>query len=347
MHGRDLGVRDCARGGRQHIYELEGLYFDGVSLATKSYAGFVFTTFSGIPVHLFENQLGDDWGDWLAGGTAQWTPVTQIRLRFDYIHLKDEASGFRLGAGKREDDLFAGSVWFDLNEFLTMYQHISAFSDQLRDLEIAATFADPKKGLAVRLSAYRLLQTDATRPSAWDLFSPAGQYKPFTQFSLNVTKGVGSRVTLDGGADLRMLDADQIASAFNHGYQRVYLGVSTHALGVKGMDLSLTGDYYHGSDNTLRNDYFGASFLIAQMLWRDRLKLGAGTSYYLFRYNLLAGNESSNVQTYYADVRITPWKPLEFRTGYEFEHSGLGNFHTARARVTWNLRSNDASGAAF
>ncbi|MBI4396433.1 MAG: hypothetical protein HY548_05015 [Elusimicrobia bacterium] len=101
--------------------------------------------------------------------------------------------------------------------------------------------------------------------------------------------------------------------------------------------LTTTADYYHGEDNTLKNNNFGGSLFLSQGLWNEWLTLKGGTAYYLYRFNLFAGNESTDVQTYFASAQVKVWKELQFRGGYEFEHNDVNNFHSADARLIWSF----------
>jgi hypothetical protein len=67
------------------------------------------------------------------------------------------------------------------------------------------------------------------------------------------------------------------------------------------------------------------------------LKVSGGTAYYLYRYNLFAGNESSDVRTYFARVQSQIFKNFSGRLGYEFEDNNINNFHTVDLRLVWSF----------
>ncbi|MBI2336165.1 MAG: hypothetical protein HYU97_05330 [Deltaproteobacteria bacterium] len=332
-----LGPIDHVRVGRQRLFLLESHYFDGLSIETVPLAGFVLTVFGGTPVHLYENQIGMDWGDWMAGASLQWNPISKLRLRFDYTHLKDQTSGFRVSQGDLEDDLFGISFWANLTKNIELYGRFTSFSDEVRDAEAALNFQFPEQDLTVRLNYFRLLKGYDIRVTDWDAFGIAGSYVPYNQAGLSVTKGLGEKFSVDGGFVLRKLDNNQTASAFNHGYLRGFVSLGSQDFLAKGLEMNATFDYYHGIDNTLKNDYYGGSFGISQQLLKKRLKLGAGTAFYLYRYNLLTGNESDNVQTYFANVEAKILKNLKAKAAYEFEDNDFDNFHEMKLSLTWDF----------
>lgn len=328
---------ELVRVGRQHNYDFESLYFDGVSLDTNPYYGVRLSAYAGIPVHLFENQFGWDQGDWLVGSTLSWTPIQKIRIRFDHVHLKDSTTAFRITQADQEDDLFGGTVWADILENWEASARFTSFSDQVRDLTLESKVRFPKQDLRLGLRAFRLLEGYDIRVPELDSYSLAGTYQPYTEWGIQATKGLGKHFLLDGGFSWRLLDDRQTASAFNHGYKRGFLSVSSSDIPFKNLSLTVAGDYYHGEDSTLRNNYFGGSFSAAQSFFKKRLIVSGGTAYYLYRFNFATGNESQDVQTYFAKVEGKLTKKLKAKTGYEFEHNDTNGFHTFNLGVTWEF----------
>ncbi len=334
---KDLGPIRGLRAGRQHRYQFESLYFDGVSLESKKWHGLSLTAFGGVPVHLFENQFGIDPGDWLVGGALEWTPLGNFGTRLDYVHLRDDVLGFRATAGNHEDNLIGTTVWWDIDPRVGLQARFSTFSDQVRDVAFETSFRLPEHELSARFNFYRLLQGYDVRVIDFDAFGIAGTFQPYTEFGLSATKGFGNHFAMDGGLGIRFLDNPLIASAFNHGYERGYLTLSTFDLPWNGLFLSLTGDYYHGEDNALKNNTFALSFAANQDLLEKRLRLSGGTSYYLYRFNLFSGNESDDVRTFFLGIRGDILKNVEAGVKYEFENNDFNNFHSADVRVTWKF----------
>ena len=337
LNARDLGPLVNLRAGRQHRFEFESLYFDGVELQSDAWNGFQLTSFGGVPVHLFETQSGLDPGDWLAGAALDWDYFAKLQCRFDYVHLRDKKTGFRIAAGDEEDDLFGGSVWIDPDEHLHLFSRFTSFADQVRDLTVQTNLTLAEQNFSVRGHFFRLLKGYAIRVIDLDAYGVVGAYQPYTEFGLSATKGLGKYVTVDGGGALRFLDDEQVASPFNHGYNRAYLSLTSADLGVKGLSLSATGDYYQGIDATLKNNSFGGSFLASQALLKERLKVFAGTAYSLYRFNLFTGNESNDVQTYYAGAKGEIVRHLDGKLQYELEHNDTNDFHSVNAQLTWSF----------
>ncbi len=334
---KDLGPIHALRAGRQNRFEFESLYFDGASLEFKPVKNFTLSVLGGVPVHLFENQSGLDPGDWMVGSVLQWDPLTVLRFRFDHVHLKDKTTGFRSSFGDQQDDLFGGSFWWDVDRHVSLNSRFTAFSDQVRDFSFTTKVYYPEHDFSFRLQGYRLLKGYAIRVLDWDAFGVAGSLLPYTEFSMSSTKGFGTHWAVDGGVGFRFLDQPQVASAFNHGYERFFLALSSFDLPCHGLSMTVTTDYYHGRDNSLQNDNFAVSFTATQKLLGNRLRLSGGTQYYLYRYNLYAGHESNHVRTYFAQIRGKIFRQLEGRLGYEFEENPINNFHSLDTRLIWSF----------
>ena len=328
---------DNFRFGRQHNYDFESFYFDGASFDLTSFYGFKLSAYAGKPVHLYENQLGWGEGDFLIGSALTWTPVDKMRIRFDGVHLRDEAAGFRVTEGKREDNLLGAAVWLDPLKNWDVYGRFTSFSDQTRDLTVATAVRSREADLRVKTSVYRLLQPYDVRVPELDLYSIAGTYQRYTEFMFDINKGFGKQVRANGGFSLRMLDTPQSVSAFNHGYERGYLTVNTSDMPIKGLSLSATGDYYHGTDSTLKNNHFGSSFYASQSLFKKRLVATAGTAYYLYRFNFATGDESHDVQTVYAKLETKITKKIKVKTDYEYEHNNFNSYHTFNLGMLWDF----------
>ena len=337
LNANRLGPVANARAGRQHLYQLDSLYFDGASLESVPYYGVTFNAFGGSPVHLFENQIGIDPGDWVLGGGLQWVPISKIRIRYDYVHLKDKITGFRITQADQEDDLMGGSIWFNVSDHVSLFGRLTSFTDQLRDVEGSSTLRYPDHKLTVRLNVRRLLESYAVRVIDWDAYGIAGSYRPYTEGSLGVTKGLGEKFVIDGGMAIRRLDDRQFASSFNHGFEKIYAAAASNDVPFKGLELSTGIDYYRGEDSTLKNNSFGVSASAHQNLFKKKLRVGGGTAHYLYRYNLLAGDESRDVQVYFAEAEAKIAKPLKAKAHYEFENNDYNGFHTFTVGVTWNF----------
>ena len=81
---------------------------------------------------------------------------------------------------------------------------------------------------------------------------------------------------------------------------------------------------------------YGFSF-DATKKFGERVKLNASTAFYLYRYNLNLGNESDNVQTYYAGLDWNFYDGLTTKARYELENNEYDNFHTLKLSLIWNF----------
>ncbi len=323
--------------GRQQRFEFESAYFDGAFLRTDPWYAISLDVYGGVPVHLYETQLGWDPGDWTVGAALEWNPNLPLQVRLDYTHLRDKRTAFRFNAGDTEDDLFGSSLWWGISDNVGFTSRFTAFSDQVRDVRSTLNLNFPKIDFSLRLDGYRLLKGYDVRVFDWDAFSNAGTYRPYNELSLTATKYFGEHVAVDAGGTLRWLDNRQIASPFNHGYERAFLSASLFDLPWESFQVTATGDYYHGRDSDFQDNTFGGSFSVSKGFAKDRFEVEAGTAYYLYRYNLFTAAESNDVQTYFLFAEGELVKHLTAKVGYEFENNDLDDFHSMQARLTWSF----------
>lgn len=324
---------ELVRFGRQHKYDFENFYFDGFSFDTNPFYGIRLGAYTGQPVHLFENQMG--WGadDFLVGDWVSWTPIKQIRLKFDHAFLHDDQAAFRATAGELQDHLLGGSAWIDLTPKLETHARFTSFKDQTRDLTLAANYKHLEHNFKLNLKVFRLLERYDIRVPDLDTYSILGTYERFTEYSINATKGLGKHFMADSGLSWRKLDDPQGVSAFNHGFKRVYVALNSSDLIHQGLSLAASGNYYRGEDSMLRDNYFGGSLSAAQKLLNKKLTLSAGTDYYLYHFNYATGNESQDVQTFFARAEFKATKTMRLKSSYGFENSNDA-YHTLKLALT-------------
>ncbi|MBI4211763.1 MAG: hypothetical protein HY540_03915 [Deltaproteobacteria bacterium] len=332
----DVSVFQTIKVGRQYQFDFEALYFDGAHLLMKPISKCTFQAFGGVPVHLYENQLGFHPGDWLAGSAVDVDALPTLKLRGDYVHLRDRASSFRFTSGDREDDLFGTTLWWTPSPKFNAMSRFTSFADDVRDVTLSLSAGVPDKNFRVQFDAYRLLHREDVRVIDWDAYSIAGTYEPYTEVSLKFSKDIGEHFTADVGGSARLLDEEQIASPFNHGFKHAFVFLSAFDLPWKIVSVNATADYYHGEDNTLKNDTFGGSFSLTHQPF-PFLDVTAGTAYYLYRFNLFTGDESDDVQTYFLEANAKLRKDLKARLGYEFEDNAIDQFHSLNARLVWSF----------
>jgi hypothetical protein len=65
--------------------------------------------------------------------------------------------------------------------------------------------------------------------------------------------------------------------------------------------------------------------------------LGAGSSYVLYKLDLLSGMERDHVRTYAVRLTHRPSKALRFDLRYEVEDADLAGFQTFTAGMTWKF----------
>ncbi len=253
------------------------------------------------------------------------------------MHLHDQLASFFFTPDRTNDTLFGVSAWLDITKNWELYSRFTTFYNQVRDWDFSSSTQFPNQDLKVIVNVHRLIAAYSFRADDWDPYSFAGEYEPYTEVQAQIYKGLGKKFSIDLGGGARILDKFQIASAYNHGYERAFGTVSSHDFLNKGLSAALTANYYHGEDNVLQNNSFALTFMVNQELLKKRLKVGAGTNYYLYHYNLLTGNVSNNVRTYFADVEGKLFKNLKLKASYEFEKNAINSFHSGRLKAIWDF----------
>lgn len=320
---------ETLRLGRQEIYETPELaYFDGLRYESPEWTkGKVQVgVYGGLPVHLFESSPQ---GDRLLGTFVQTRPWQGGRLRADWMHSEDDP---RLG-GNRNNDLLSFGFTQRCGEPLLTEIEYSRIENEDRDVRARATWVDVEHDLTVQGSYYQLLNQEGALATEFDPFYAALlDIFPYYQFGLLVTKGLGERVQLQGGADTRRVTDESDIGQFNHDFDRYHLTAVLSDPGLEGTTLSLTGEVWDSTDDDVQT--WGAD--LSQKI-SDDTKASLGTYYSLYKFDLYASQERENVWTYYVRIQKKLVEAVSLRLQYEFENSDLANVHTLRVGATWNF----------
>lgn len=314
------------RAGRQVHLGNQALHFDGLWASLALNDTVTVRGYGGLPVYFYKSPWR---GDVLAGGAVDLhlTPTTDLTL--EYLHVSE---GQRHG-GFRHDDLYALSGRQVLWRRLTLRARGEVLEDEVRSAEANATLAlGPADLGAVDLQLrgrYYVLfdkqqQLTNTIDPFTDLLAPENPYQS-AQASLFL--GIGGVV----GAELFYTYRDVIDTAdenlWNHDYHRYGGGFHVYDVPVKGLTLSVTFENWEveGRGGADTRQVSGE----LDLRLNDVVRLSGGTTYLLYKYDLLARRTREDVRVFFARLRLR-WKDHRLDVSYQLEHDSLDDFHVVR-----------------
>ena len=314
--------------GRQDLNETPvALSFDGVRAdsqrcfgQTRSY----FTGYVGVPVHQFESSSR---GDLVAGIGAGLVPWQHARMRFDFMHLRDE-----FFAIDRQDTLLSMQWWQGLGEHVQLSGMHSFRDGDARDLKLSA-LGDLGDQTNFRVSYRELLSTQRIQVTELDPFYlVASEYSPYRQLELSVTRELGPHLQAAIGGDIRRLSNRSDERTFNREFEHVWADATLQDVFVTGLSATITGNLWNSSGEASRT-------ITGELLYRpdQNLRVTLGAGYDLFRYDALQQRERIHVRSYYLrfDRRLGSSTRLDF--GYELQRDDFDEFHLFRLGWTWTF----------
>ncbi len=323
---------ESARIGRQTMDESPVVFhFDGARVDTMEWKQ-VFSlqagVYAGIPVHYYESSWR---GDTIYGAWAQAKPWTGARFRAEFTRIRDAFEN-----STQRDELACFSGWQSIAEILTLHARYTLLEGHSRDHLLRGDLYVEDWDFRVNASWYRLYKTTELTSLETDFFTwTLHSYFPYDQFQLLVAKGLFTHLNLQAGADLRAVSPYDDEGPGNRSYQRYFFSPGIVDWPISGLSASVTLEYWnvkHSSSGDQKSAGFDVSYKGIK-----GLKLSAGSSFALYKYDFLEDLEREHVQTYYAKVSWSPWKPLKFELGYELEKNDRDDFHKVKAAVSYTF----------
>lgn len=322
----DVPLFKNIRAGRQYIREVENLHFDGIKLEFADFAGVRFTSFTGVPVHFFETS---DSGDFIAGASAEFQPINKTRLKLDYSFVNDNNSDI----GGNDDNFFALSLRHNIKDWWNIFADFSMVGQTGRDAELRSNWVFPVLDLDFNISIFKQLSILEDFTIEFDDFNYiTGDYFPYTQYSVNIYKGIWDHFGIGMGLNLRELNETSNEGDFNHEFENYYVTASSSDFPLKGMSISVSSDLYYTDDDETRVLGFDVSQKIG-----EKLKIGAGSHYSLFKFDHLAESERDNARTYFLNAKYKLTEKIGFDMDYEFERSNQESFHTVETALKYSF----------
>ncbi|MCE9583412.1 MAG: hypothetical protein K8T20_13080 [Planctomycetes bacterium] len=323
---------DLVRVGRQSLDETPMvLYMDGLradTMAWKQFFSLQGGVYAGAPVHYFESAWR---GDSIIGAFIQARPWTGARVRAEYTRIRDATTG-----GTQRDNLWNFSAWQQIADVLTLNGRFSILNTMSRDHLLRADLYVTDWDFRVDASWYRLYRTQNLTTIDTDFFTSAlHSYFPYDQFRLLVAKGIGKHINLQAGGDLRAVSPYDDEGPGNRSFVRFFFSPGITNWPIDGLSASVTLEYWN-IRHTRNGDTQSAGFDVSYKGIKG-LKISAGSNFALWKYDVFDDLERQHVQTYYARVSYSPWKPLKFEVGYELEDTKSDDFHKVKVSVSYTF----------
>lgn len=324
LHGYDdlslfrIGRQTDLETPRRVVYD--GLRLESRDLGDRSTR---IGVYGGRSAHYYESSGN---GDYVAGAYLETVPWKRGRVRFDWLRAVDDRDQNELSG-----DLVAASLWHRLSERLRTHASYSLLSGDSRDLDLSATWYDREPELLVRLSYYRLFETQAANPLEFDTFSRSlFDYFPFQRAGVTVSRRITPRIVGQLGADLRDVIDDGDEGSFNRDFRRYYVTTTIDPI-VTDTSASLTADLWESSEQSTGS--FGADLTHR---FSQITRGSIGTRYALYEFDTLFVTERQNVRVYYVSVERDVTDSLDLDLAYDFEDGAL-DFQTLRIRLRWRF----------
>lgn len=323
---------ESARVGRQTLDESPVVFhFDGARVDTMEWKK-VFSlqagAYAGIPVHYYESSWR---GDSIYGAWVQAKPWTGARFRAEYTRIRDAFKG-----GTQRDELACFSGWQTIGDVFTVHARYSLLEGRSRDHLLRGDLYVADWDFRVNASWYRLYHTTKLTSLDTDFFTwTLHSYFPYDQFQLLVAKGFAKHINLQAGAELRAVSPYDEEGPGNRSFQRYFFSPGILDWPINGLSASATLEYWnvkHSSSGDQKSAGFEVSYK-----GKHGLKLTAGSSFALYKYDVYEDLEREHVQTYYAKVSYSPWKPLKFELGYQLEKNDRDDFHQVKLAVSYTF----------
>lgn len=323
---------ESARVGRQSLDEHPMMFhFDGARVDTMAWSkvlGLQAGAYAGIPVHAYESSWR---GDAIYGGWVQARPWTGSRFRAEYTRIRDAYRDLT-----QRDDLWCFSGWQSVADLLTVHARYTILEYRSYDHLLRGDLFVPDWDFRVNASWYRLYRTTELTSIDTDQFTwILSNYFPYDQFSLLVAKGFFQHINLQAGAEIREVSPYDEEGPGNRSFQRYFFSPGILDWPLDGLSASVTLEYWNVK-HTADGDQKSAGFDVTYKGIKG-LRISVGSSFALYKYDVLENLEREHVQTYYAKVSYSPWKPLKFELGYQLEDNDRDDFHTVRIAVSYSF----------
>lgn len=308
--------------GRQYLYELEGIQFDGLRWKLEDLNGFDMLAFVGQPVTYYAEMDGN----LTYGGSLAYRFNPELKLGVDYLRYSEDSI---------EDNYVALQMQ---NQFLDRFRFDTkyAFLDSdPRDFRMQANYIDPNADWNINATYFQqIIKLQQYTNQFSPYYEALSDYAPFQQINLAIYKEFNSMVAGEAGYTKRQLAHSSDASEFNREYDLFYATLIFRDIGIKGLSFSVTGQRWITDSYTRTTTYYADSnatdpitetismpgdsetTLGAELKYqlKRKLTLNLGTDYARYKYDFDTNAEQAKVRTIYTKCRWKINKNLDWYT---------------------------------
>lgn len=325
-----LGL-DTVRLGRQTYDEsAETFTFDGGRIDTVAFEDLKWlrlSAYGGHPAHYFESS-GE--GDAVAGVGSEIRPIHRGRARVDWTWVQDRF----FGGETFKNDLLSLAYWQGIGDHVTLHGRYNFADWESRDYLVRGTFQQPEWGFLFQAGFHQVIKTLFQYSTELDYYFPLlREYRPYWEVDLHASKGLGDHFVVDGGVLLRQLSSEDSEGIFNHEFVRYYLTPGTRNWPVEGMSLSLTGEVW---DQPGEDEVYTLGGEISQRILKV-LNASFGSTYSLYQYDFLSGQERIHDRTFYWKLEYQVLKDLKLAGLYRLERDDLSTYHTVEVGLRYSF----------
>jgi len=233
---RNLGVVSRVRIGRQNLYDVDYLHFDGVTLRFMEDKPLSFFAFGGKEVDFYQST----YDDWVLGGGMIWKPSWKTKHQVD-LYVLSEGSGFWIASGWRWNQYW-GKGWRTTSR-------LRGLDTEFRDYRLTLSKYFEKVGLGLDADYFiqprtRGIGDEASTRTISDFARILGSRQPYQRFGVNLSKYFGESWLLQLGGSVRYrLDHEDEDNFNSMNSSSAHLSLTRFNAFFKNVDVTVGGEY--------------------------------------------------------------------------------------------------------
>jgi hypothetical protein len=337
LHDQD--ERFAVRVGRQYLSGADSLHVDGIELRAFERKLVSGRAFGGRPVSYYSGTSGD----YAVGGSIEIRPLVNHRVRFSYVHNRDESAG-------QEDDRYVLDIWNRFSERIRTHERAAFLDERLQMASFDFSYLSLDGNFDAMLGVRHWAGLDDQTREYSPLHAVLGDLEPYTYLSARLNRVVHPMLIVSPGAAVRITqgsERDRSNRQYVNGDLTLIFEPFRH------WALTLSGEYWDVSSG---DRFWGLTGEIEYDSGR-LLEVAVGTSYLDYRYGAISGHgytfqngdlaglpdgrvtqKSPDVYSVYARVMLRVHEHAYLSVRGEIEDDSIEKGISGAARTTLVLR---------
>ena len=185
----------------------------------------------------------------------------------------------------------------------------------------------------MQASFYELLSTQQALPLEIDPFyATLYDLFPYHQARIMASKGFGSKLSVQAGAEARRVSDDSDEGQWNRDFERYFSTLQLSEILPAHLVLGLTGEVWNSQGNDI--DSWGVDL---SKRFGEVLDGSLGSYYSLYKTDFASGTESDDVRTWFLRLRWKRSKSSIFDLRFDVEDMDPQTVQTLRVGWTWRF----------